>query len=161
MDVPAWLMIVTTIGGILGGTFGAWLLQVYKERNTTKLASQKQAAELKTQGTVAEAELRLKDSDQAFKIYKEIVDGMKRDMLDLQKHMEVAEKAHIDCREENATLRADVRIVHHELEIVREKLGLKPSSIPLKMDTLITKDSHNDVVQPVPDASNVTVKFGQ
>ena len=41
-NIPAWVAILTAIGGIFGGTFGAWLLNLYQARNKNHLDTSKQ-----------------------------------------------------------------------------------------------------------------------
>ena len=95
----------------LGGGGGAWLLSIYKARNEAKLAEGKQASDLKRSET-----------DQAFTIYKEIVDSLRHDMEGISKGMHDMEQQHIECKEENAKLNAKLDIQADKLQSQAEEI---------------------------------------
>lgn len=62
---------------------------------------------------------------QAFEVYKELTDRMKKDYSEVQSQYRELEKSYLDCRETCAGLRKDVEYFKKELEEALTELSKK------------------------------------
>jgi hypothetical protein len=128
--IPTWVAIVTTIGAMFGGPVGVWLLSIYKEKKSTGLTETKQATEL-----------RISENEQAFKIYKDLLDTLKQNLAKLTEDMKKEEERYLKVLEENAILRTEQRIQKTLLEEQRLEIEYLKQQVGIK--TLIRTDPTN------------------
>jgi septal ring factor EnvC (AmiA/AmiB activator) len=116
-DFP-WFQAGSLLLTFLAGGGGVLLINVMKTRQEGSLKTQehKDANELAKDKQAAE--LKLTETEQAFKIYKEIVDSLKQDMTKLNTSMEAMEHQHLECREENAKLNGKIALLENKIGIL-------------------------------------------
>lgn len=105
--------ILTGLGGLLGGAGGVLLLNLYKAWKESKNLEIKQVSDIK-----------LTENEQAVKIYRDLLEGLKEDVNRISKDMDKLEKDYLKSREENAMLKADLRANAKEIEYYKSKINL-------------------------------------
>lgn len=110
-----WLTIVMTLAGLLGGGVGVWLINLYKERNSSKLAAVKQTSEEKRAQEQQLSTIKIAENEQAFQIFKHIVDELQENVHTLNEGMKRSEKQHLECRQENAELKGRIQLVEDKI----------------------------------------------
>lgn len=110
-SLPNWVAVVLAIGGLLGGAFGTWLITIYQTKHKNKLDENKQGSEIK-----------ISENEQAFKIYKDLVDILRQDVKKMTDDMNRLEGDYLKAREENATLRAENKNFQTEINELKAQL---------------------------------------
>lgn len=129
-DLPTWVTVIIALVTALGGAgIGAWLLNVYNARNKAKLEAAKQEGDHTLADKKQSTELRLAENEQAFKIYKELLDRLRDDVSKMTQDMNKLEQEHLHCREENATVKTELRLQSKEIEHLKIQVGMKSSSV--------------------------------
>jgi chromosome segregation ATPase len=129
--VPTWVLVVTTVGGLFSGGFGLWIINLYKEWKQGKQAD----AKVQTETTKTISETRLSENEQAFKIYKDLVETLKKNMDGLTIDIRNLENQYLEAKKENAELRADHLTCQRENVELRATLSsLKDELKQLKID---------------------------
>lgn len=140
--VPAWVLVVTTVGGLFSGGFGLWVINLYKEWKGGKQADAKVQSETKIIETKTTSETRLAENEQAFKIYKDLVETLKKNMDSLTIDIRNLENQYLEAKKENAELRADHLTCQRENVELRATLAaLKDELKQLKIDLTRTPTS--------------------
>lgn len=114
----SWGAIAAAITAFLAGGGGKWILDFLKERYSSDLAKSQ-----------ANATIRLGESEQAFKIYKEVMSGLQADIKKLNDDMHKMEEQHISCREENAKLKGEIQTLKARIEYLEEKIKIQHPDI--------------------------------
>lgn len=117
-SLPTWVTVVLAIGGLLGGAFGTWLLTVYQARHKNKMDESKQGSEIK-----------ISENEQAFKIYKDLVDILRQDVKKMTEDMSRLEADYLKAREENATLRAENKNFQAEIDELKAEITAMKNKI--------------------------------
>jgi len=122
--VPAW---VTIVGVLLGGGVGAFLLNFYNARNKNSLDTKKQDADTNIATDKQKNDTRMAENEQAFKIYKDLLDNLRKDVAKMTDDMAKLEDERLKYREENAGLKAEIRALQRELDELKKQIGIKTS----------------------------------
>ncbi len=123
-NMPVWVTVVVGLLTALGGGLGVWILNLYNSRNKHLLDEDKQ-----------DRDIRMNENEQAFKIYRELVDTLKKDVSKLSVDLATLERERLSCREENAQLKAELRAQGKEIEYLKLQAGIKTN--PLHVPPLI------------------------
>lgn len=75
-----------------------------------------------------EADIGKSETSQALDMYKSLIESLKTDMKELLGHLHQLEKDHLDCREENAKLRAEVKSLTDRVHILEEEKKQKQAA---------------------------------
>jgi uncharacterized membrane-anchored protein YhcB (DUF1043 family) len=131
--IPTWLAGILATLTAVGGAFGLWIVNILKTRNQHQLDTSKQEGEQKLKEDKQEKELRMSENEQAFKIYKDLLDGLRKDVVKMSDDMDKMEKERLADREEIASLKADLRASQRENEAAKaEILMLKAERLAAK-----------------------------
>lgn len=126
---------------LIGAASAALVLVVGKAIEWTRARRQANLEEAKQKGEDrraderAHAEVTIPVNEQAVRIYKDIIDGLRQDMQKINHGMEEQEKAYIAAREENVELK--VKLEHKELET--ESLRARVAELESKLALLEKK----------------------
>ena len=123
--VPTW---ATVLAVLLGGGVGAFILNLYNARNKNNLDTNKQVSDSSMADNKLKTELRISENEQAFKIYKDLLDNLRKDVSKMTDDMSKLEDERLKYREENASLKAEIRAMQREIDGLKlqiEKNSLK------------------------------------
>lgn len=134
MEVPIWVTVILSIGSMVGGSFGVWLISIYQARNKQKL-DEKTAEDNATLAKNKQAtEIRISENEQAFKIYRDLVETLTRNVKDMTIDLNKLETDHLNCREENANLRGDIKVLRQEIDHLRQEIQHLKNDLGLKVE---------------------------
>ena len=115
IDISSVSSILIPILTALGGGIGVLLINIYRERH-------KYFIDRKQQDNSQIIAL----NDQAFKIYKGIVDDLQENLIQVHERFKDIDTQHIRCREENAKLQIEIQICKQENVVLKLDLdGLR------------------------------------
>lgn len=117
---PFWLTTLISLLSLLGGGVGAWLISVYQ-------AKKKEAREDKDQ----DLKIRTTENEQAFQLYKEIVNRLKEDVTTLNIHVRKLEEEHIHCREDKIKLETEIVMLKKEVDFLNRQVVVR-TELPVK-----------------------------
>lgn len=104
-NLPLWVTILISLMSAVGGGFGVWLLNIFKQRK-----------ELKVQEQDAESKRKIAENEQAVTFYRDIIASLKEDILKITKHQEILEEEHIRCREAAIKMNMEMDLLRKEVE---------------------------------------------
>jgi len=121
-SIPTWAAILLAFFSLVGGTFGTWIINFFKQKNADGLTLTKQ-----------EAEIRITANEQALKFYKEILDALKENIARLERNIKELEnqyeaklaaiyKEHAECREQNVSAKAQIAALAKEVEFLKKQV---------------------------------------
>ena len=151
--VPIYITVFISILTLLGGGFGMWLLNIFKQRRDLNLADRKQDMDAKLASEKQIADKDIAENQQALVIYQEIVRALQADRVSLREDInkfeakyDTLEKEHLHCREQYATL--VTKSEHQQEQIVELKTEI--AQLKAKFDTtLITQTLSQTTVTPI------------
>lgn len=129
--IPTWLAGILAVLTAVGGGFGIWVLNIYKASKQHTLDTAKQDGDQKLKEEKQTKELRISENEQAFKIYKDLVDGLRKDIEKMSEDMEKLEQEHLRCREDNAANKAELRSNGREMEAMRAQIDTLKSQVSI------------------------------
>lgn len=113
--LPLWVAILISLMTAIGGGFGVWILNIFKQRK-----------ELKVQEQDAESKRKIAENEQAVTFYRDIIASLKEDILKITKHQDALEEEHIKCREAAIKMGIEMDLLRKEVEtLLKEIASLK------------------------------------
>jgi hypothetical protein len=112
---PTWLTIVISLGTLIGGVFGARIIEFIFGLKKQQREDKAQAVDLAIKEEEAKSKLKLSENEQAISLLKEILISVRNDVDTLKKHLSETEALHVKCREDNIAL--SIRLTNAEKEI--------------------------------------------
>lgn len=98
---------LTAAAAFLAGGAGKTLLDFFRERNAASLAAQSQGDKD-----------RLAANDQAFSVYKNLVDTLTSQVAKLNDDIRRVEQLHIDCEKSGAKRESEIRVLESKVEMM-------------------------------------------
>jgi predicted RNase H-like nuclease (RuvC/YqgF family) len=122
-NVPIWLTVITTVLGLLGGTFGQRIIDFFSTAKKSRLEANKQASDLQISREKDEQKIRLTDSQEAVKLYKDIAETLGKNISIMSAHIDELEKERLQYREDNAILRTEQRGMQKEIDSLTKQVS--------------------------------------
>jgi hypothetical protein len=92
---------------LFGGSFGMWLVNIYRAKNESKLNERK---------------TDLQEDQQIFNFYKDLVQTLNANVTAMRSELAKLSSDHALCQERNAKLEAQVMLLQEKVKTLEEKV---------------------------------------